>query len=300
MKRYALITAMFSAFLIATNSSSAFTLSITGDDATVGEKPQSSTCGMFGENAFTSDAGNTRYTDEKAYSGGRGLKLTIEEGSKGFGSLGGIIDFPRCDSFGGRVLKKGDEVWVRVHVFFPSDFEFNQNGRNKFLRLRTFDSSGNSEGYNDLYFDGMLDTTTYDYIFEGLQRWYAMGDRDDLFPLGQWRTVEYYLKLDDKTEDEGGDARLRVWIDGQLIGDTGSRANLLTPDSYIESLYFFTYWDNDGAHLTQSFYVDDLIVTSDTPDNVDSNGFPFIGVGSYSGSGDSDPARPLPPALKVD
>jgi hypothetical protein len=279
--------------ILQTSNSSAFTISISGDDGLVGERPQSSTCEMFGENAFTSDAGNTVYTDEKVYGGNQSLKLTIMEGSKGFGSLGGIIRFPNCESVGGRELRKGDEVWVRVHLFFPLNFEFNLNGRNKFIRLRTFDKFGQSEGYNDLYLDASVDHTTYDYIFEGLQQWNSMGEQKDLFPLGQWRTVEFYLKLDDKTQTEGGDARLRVWVDGKLIGNTGDRANLKTSESYIESLYFFTYWDNEGAHKTQSFYVDDLIITSDAPGSRDSNGFPFIGVGSFEHANPPQPPTTL-------
>ncbi|WP_421842843.1 hypothetical protein [Marinobacter algicola] len=304
MKAYSAIAIAAVMILLPLETISAFTISVSGDNASSGQRPLSEGCQLYGEEAFTSDSGNTRYTDEQVYSGDGALKLTIEQGSKGFGSLGGIIDFASCDHVGGRILKKGDEVWVRVHVFFPKNFEFNRNGRNKFLRLRTFSGSGNSEGYNDLYLDGRLDSTPYDYIFEGVQRWYAMGEQEQLFPLGQWRTVEYYLRLDNRTESQGGSARVRVWIDGELIGDTGERANLLTPDSYIESLYFFTYWDNDGAHITQSFYVDDLVVTSDTPENRDANGFPFIGLGkptNGSGSGDSgDAPRPLPPVLTVD
>lgn len=279
-------------------SSSGFTISITGEGGEVGAKPQSSDCQLNGEEVFTSDAGNTTYTDEQVYSGNRALKLVIQEGYKGFGSLGGIIDFQKCSAVGGRLLRKGDEVWVRVHLFFPKGFEFNVNGRNKFLRLRTFNSAGVSEGYNDLYLDAKMDTTPYDYIFEGLQRWYSMGSQDDLFPLGQWRTVEYYLRLDDKTQAEGGNARLRVWVDGKLIGDTGDRANLVTPDSYIGFLYFFTYWDNAGAHKTQTFYADELVLTSDTPANRDSNGFPFIGLGKPGGGGGSV-SKPVPPELNV-
>jgi len=109
------------------------------------------------------------------------------------------------------------------------------------------------------------------------------------FPaLGEWNTIEYYLRLDDQKGTEGGNSMVRTWVNGELLGETNDRNTLLTPESYIESLYMFTFWDNDGAHKTQKLWVDDIIVTSETPSNTDAFGNPMIGTSAVAPSLDGD------------
>jgi len=276
-------------FCAISGGAAAFTISINGDEGTVGQNVVSKDCQQANESSFTSDSGGTFYTDTESYMGGKSLELNIKQGSLGFGSLGGIINFPSCTHTGGKRLIKGDEIWVRLRIKFPNNFEFNQNGRNKFLRLRTFHLDGIkkvSEGYNDLYIDGPPGTelgkpggyAPFQYIFEGAQKWYRMNS--DFFTMGKWNTIEYYLHLDEKTGPEGGNSMVRVWLNGNLIGETSERRTLQRADSFIESLYLFTYWDNDGAHISQKFWVDDLKITTDTPLTQDLNGNPFVGLGN--------------------
>lgn len=285
---------VFFSFLIGVIPLSAqgFTISISGDDGVVGQQVRSADCQQSNEESFTSDSGGTFYTDLESYSGGKSLELNIQQGSTGFGSLGGIIDFNKCTHVSGQKLVKGDEIWIRLRIKFPNNFEFNLNGRNKFLRLRTFHDEGASavsEGYNDLYINsppgvsGGGGNGPFQYIFEGFvgPAWHNMGDYSagDEFPaLGEWHTIEFYLRLDDQKGTEGGDSMVRTWLNGELLGETNNRNTLVTPESYIKSLYLFTYWDNDGAHITQKFWIDDLIITSIEPLATDSNGNPFIGV----------------------
>ncbi len=290
-----LISLMLTLF---SNEASSFDVNISGDRAVVGDPAHARSCEKFGEEVFTGAAGNTVYTDEESYSGGKALKLTVNEGSRGYGTLGGTISFENCEHVGGKRLYKGDELWIRTRLFFPEGFEFNVNGRNKFLRVRAFhyeDGNKVSEGYNDLYIDGHPRDEGYrpfQFIFEGEANWYTMGNIGDFFKRGEWKTVEYYLRLDNEKESEGGQAKVRVWIDGTLIGETGERRTLVTEDSFVESLYFFTYWDNEGAHKTQSFYADDIVLTSETPSERDANGYPYIGMGTSSG--DTRPRPPVP------
>lgn len=279
-------TTLTAALLAASTSSHAFTLKMSGDGGEVGQKAESGTCQIGEEAAFTGIAGDTVYTDEKAYSGSRSLKMTVQEGSTGFGSLGGAIRFTNCTHVEGRNLVKGDELWIRTRLWFPEDFEFHTEGRNKFFRFRAhhLDEFGSekSEGYNDLYINGHPEETNFTpfhFIFEGSPEWYKMGSIDTYFDLGSWNTVEMYLKLDNLKESEGGDARVRVWFDGELIGDTGERRTLKQTDSYLKWFYLFTWWGNSGAHKTQSFYVDDLMLTTDQPMAVDSEGNRYIGLG---------------------
>jgi len=319
MIRYTMTTKLFAVLLVSgllvsgfTGPLFAFTISISGNDGIVGQQVISSNGEQSGEQSFISDSGGTFYTDEESYSEGKSLEMNIQQGSTGFGSFGGIMEFPSYTEIGGERLVKGDEIWVRLRIKFPGDFEFNQNGRNKFLRLRTFSGTGVHEGYNDLYLNHPPGVSTWppddngaangplQYIFEGEQQWYNMGDYSagDQFPaLGEWHTIEYYLRLDDQKGTEGGNSMVRAWLNGELLGETNARNTLSTPESYIESLYLFTFWDNDGAHKTQKLWVDDIIVTSDTPSDLDAQGNPFVGLGNipellgdFDEDGDTDGA----------
>ncbi|PTB98413.1 hypothetical protein C9993_07820 [Marinobacter sp. Z-F4-2] len=274
-----------------------FTIKISGDGGEIGTQASSSECRANGEEALTGNAGLTVYTDEYAYSGDRSLKLTIKEGSTGFGTFGGSINFEKCAHLGGRNLVKGDEIWIRTRLLFPSGFEFN-NGSNKFLRLRSYntvDGKTSSEGYNDLYIHGhpeKEDLKPFWYIFEGEQRWYTFGEPRHFFEDFTWKTVEWYLKFDNKKESEGGDARMRVWVDGELIGDTGERRTLKTDTSFIKYFNLFTWYGNEGSPKTQSLYVDDFFMTTDAPESFDADGNRFIGVG--------DPRTVAKPGSPVD
>ena len=53
---------------------------------------------------------------------------------------------------------------------------------------------------------------------------------------------------------------------------------LNTSDAFADLFYLFSYW-NGGAPQTQTMYVDDIIVTSQTPTTKDAQGNPYIGMG---------------------
>ncbi|MFT5548317.1 MAG: hypothetical protein ACI9CO_000231 [Candidatus Azotimanducaceae bacterium] len=304
MKRFLQLFWSTLLFINVVAQTNAFTISINGDNGTLGETVANKTCQQAGEESFTSDAHLTKYTSKESYGGGRAYEMTALQGKTGFGHFGGIVNFTQCGHAGGRVLVKGEEIWIRFRIKFPRDFQFNSNGRNKFLRLRTFhDENGTpvSEGYNDLYIDGPPGTephkgrAPFQYIFEGAAKWYRLTDAP-FFEMGKWETIEYHIRLDDQKGTEGGNSMMRVWLNGNLIGETNDRNTLKTPESYINSLYFFTYWDNEGADKTQTLWVDDLVITSDRPSEVDANGNPFIGMGELHTF-----PRPLPPHnLQID
>ncbi len=292
-------------------SASAFSITMNAEDGTPGEKAQSKDCRKGNESTFTSDAGRTFYTADESFSGSKSLELNVTEGSRGFGKLGGIIDLPKCTHADGRKLVKGDDIWIRLRLKFPVGFEFNPQGRNKFLRLRTYHNDNGvrkSEGYNDLYINSPPGRANpdggyspYHYIFEGAAQWYRAGTISDFFKLGQWNTIEYHVRLDDKKASEGGNPIVQVWYNGKLIGETSERITLKRSDSYVQELYLFTYWGNYAAHKSQKFYVDDFVMTSDKPTNRDAHGNPFIGVGKPPVTAQPTPSPaspPVPPNIK--
>jgi len=188
-------------FMVFSNNAFAFTVKISGEGGEIGQRAESQDCRASGEEAFTGLAGQTVYTNEEFYSGNRAIKMTINEGEKGFGTFGGSIVFDNCEHVDGKNLRKGDEIWVRTRLFFPEGFRFNQ-GRNKFIRLRTYNEFNGetvSEGYNDLYINGHPEQENFRpfwFIFEGEQNWFGAGTLEDYFEFGKWTTVEFYLKLE--------------------------------------------------------------------------------------------------------
>jgi len=267
------------------SNSPGFTISINANNGTVGERVLSRNGQQSGESSFTTGSGDTFYTDKESYEGGKSLEINSKKGTEGFGSFGGIMHLPQYTHVGGRTLVKGDEIWVRLRIKLPKEFEFN-NGSNKFMRLRVFhneDGKKVSEGYNDLYFNGDSSTALPDphrpfkYIFEGAQKWWQPQGKE-LFKFGEWNTVEYYLYLDDKKGSAGGKSMVRVWLNGKLLGETNDRKTLARPDSFMEFFYLFTWWGNGGARKTQKLWVDDIVVTSITPKARDAKGNPFVGT----------------------
>lgn len=281
---------------------SAFRIEINGETGSLGEQVLSRECGSPSEQSFTSDSTGSTYSNEVVANGEKSIRLSISEGHKGFGLLGGVIDFSQCSIAGAHALAKGSEVWVTTKLWFPADFEFNANGRNKFPRLRTHHMEGDkkiSEGYNDLYLDAPPGTelwkgyAPFQYIFEGRQSWFRMNEGEEFFLKERWNTVEYYLKFDNTKQSEGGDPVMRVWVNGNLIGETREKENMLREDSFVESLYFFTYWDNEGAHRSQHFFADDIVVTNEKPDQLDQFGNPYLGLHLDQSS------KPNPPTLRI-
>ena len=138
-------------FSLSASKSNAWFVNINCNEGKDGEKVSQSSA----LNNFSDAAGGTRYSTEQSVEGGMACKFNIKGGTDGWGQWGGRKGFPSN-------LKKGSEVWVRVHTFFPEDFDYNSDNFGsmlKFLRIHTQSSSTgpsgpcvvNNEGYNDWY-----------------------------------------------------------------------------------------------------------------------------------------------------
>jgi hypothetical protein len=202
-------------------------------------------------------------------------------------------------------LKRGAEVWTRVSLFIPSSFNITTNtGVLKFMRVHTANSSGGNEGYHDLLISNPGTTqwdagvgnwtASYIYNYEGFAKLIGVGTvpTNDAVK-GKWETYEIYVKLDSTSKDAGGMGEVRIWKNNTLLLDRTNTATLVGSSSIADAFYLFTYW-NGNAPATQSLYVDDVIVTSDTPANKDSAGHPFIG-----GTTPKSAAAPMPPKLNA-
>lgn len=283
-------TALLILLLFASSSALSWTRSLTFENGSVGAKTQSSSTEDFDD-----AAGGSYFTDEQILSGNLAAKLTVTEGDTAFGRWGGIINFPQ-------LLGKGDEIWFRVNTFFPEGFNWDSTSSGnllKFLRVHVQTSSGANSGYNDWYLTPEATSIPHQFIYEGQQKWFYFGDPSDEIQRGRWETYEMYVKLDNIPVDQGGTARVRVWKDGRLLSEITGAETLNSSTDTSDRAHLFTYW-NGGAPKTQHMYVDDIVVTSDTPANRDANGNPMVGTSTSSGSGSGSTSRPAPPVLIVD
>jgi len=277
------------ASLFATSSPAlSWTRSLTFENGSIGAKAQSGSTQDFDD-----AAGGSYFTNEQVLSGNIAAKLTVTAGDTAFGRWGGIINFPE-------LLRKGDEVWFRVNTFFPAGFNWDSTSGGsllKFLRVHVQTSSGGNSGYNDWYMTPEATTIPHQFLYEGQQQWFRFGAASDEVQRGRWETYEMYIKLDNIPVDQGGTARVRVWKDGRLLSEITGAETLNSATDTSDRAHLFTYW-NGGAPKTQHMYVDDIVVTSDTPSGRDANGYPMVGTpgsGGQTGPG----SRPLPPVLDV-
>ena len=212
-------------------------------------------------------------TEDEAYGGSHGCRLSVVGGTDGWGTWGGAIRFPSK-------LVRGDQLWIRVRTKVPMDFDYGSYGageRLKFLRVHTAGEDGKHIGYDDLYIQREGSANPFNWIYESEEIWSPVGETSDGIQRGTWETYEIYLKFDNVPQAAGGAARVRIWKNGRLLKDIQDRITLRTALAYADYFYFFTYW-NGNAPKTQFMFTDDVIVQSAVPSARDAEGFAFIGT----------------------
>ncbi len=182
-------------------------------------------------------AGRTLYTKEQTYTGGQAAVLHARRGKEEFGRWGGTITFPKH-------LHKGDEVWWRVHTHWPKGMDYSASPRLKFMRIHTCPKGGGNFGYDDIYMNAPGSKHPLQFIYEGQHKWSMIGTAEDAVQYDAWECYEYYVKFDDKSVDDGGDARVRFWKNGKLLADITDRITLKKPDAYADAAFLFTYWNS--------------------------------------------------------
>jgi len=216
-------------------------------------------------------AGRTKASSEKAHQGHRSARMAIHQGDKGgFGRWGGVIPVKPA-------LPRGSEIWVRLFVFWPGDFEFSAAPWMKFIRLHNQTGDKKNGGYNDLYVDNAdRNKSVLRTIKEGHNVWRTY----DGPPLARdrWESYEVYLFIDNESVDAGGKGRCRVWRDGKLIFDRTDVPTVSTADGAIDYLYLFTYWNNEKPPMNHVF-VDDIVIATGAspPPNSDASGNTCVG-----------------------
>lgn len=216
-------------------------------------------------------AGRSRISREQAHRGQQAARLAIRAGDGGgFGQWGAVLPIRPA-------LGKGQEIWVRLYVYWPKSFQFSATPWMKFLRFHTKSADGQNRGYNDLYVDRAdQDTSVLRTIKEMHDKWAVYDGR--AIAREQWERYEMYLSLDNVPADAGGRARVRIWRDDELIFDRPDVPTLAYATDVLDSFFLFTYWNNEKPPDNHCF-VDDLAIatSANSPPQRDAAGHPIIG-----------------------
>jgi len=262
------LTSVVAYLLLFSSPAFAWVVSAGFEGGTVGTRAESPN-----PDAFDEAAEDSKYVDSPVLTGNQAGSVSINQGEEGFGDWGGILNFPTD-------LGEGDELWFRVNVYYPQGWEFRSVGEGlKFMRVAT----GANEGFHTVLIKG--DTTgglvyvnsevNGDDIFDdnGPYPWPALRNLGTDVVRDQWTTYEMYLKF----SSVRGEGIYRVWQDENLLFEGLETATLKTANSTSSAAYLYTNW-NDGAPRTQRSYVDDILITNETPGKVDAFGNPMIGM----------------------
>ncbi len=279
--------------ILFTGHANAWVITADFEQGNVGDKAM-----LPNPDAFHSHANDSRYASSPVLSGNQSGSVTVQGGdtSGGFGKWGGSWKFPAP-------LKENDEIWFRVWVYYPIDFNFSSSSPEgmKFMRIHVASANGDNEGYHHnyikqvgnrggLFVGGEVIGPDGKTIFDNKPMNELRGNNNTgiaKVTLGQWHAFEQYVKFSSKP----GQGIRRTWHNGKLVMEDKQTATLGSSSSISDFIYIWTYW-NGGAPKTQTAYIDNVTITSDPPGNTDSNGNLFIGTGNVVIK-----ARPNPPEV---
>lgn len=225
-----------------------------------------------GSNGFTYSGTQTFYDNTQVHSGSMAARMhwTNTGGAEGFTYTHG--------EFG--TSSYNNELWIRGYFYFPAGFRFQAWPYCKFIRAQ---SAGGSNGYVSVEFNTDSNGNAQLVQSNEPSSGYIADIPKSNITTGTWHYVEQYVKF-------GNPGIQRIWLDGVLkLNDTshytGTGGNLI---------YIMTQWNGWDEHFTspQDQWIDDIVITTDTPANRDANNYPMIGPTSGS-----TPVVTLPPPL---
>ena len=208
--------------------------------------------------AFDDIAGSTLYDAANAYEGARCAKLQIANNVEGFGTWGGLIDFPQ-------VVGKGQRFWLQLYIKMPSAFLIKTptNGSLKYIRVRQKKVDATNAGFFDLQFkDDDQTSSEFRMIKEVQDVWQEFG-ADGVFTRDTWHRHTLCIDVDNVAVANGGSGRVRFWQNGTLQVSSTTLTPLVNATDLMDSLYLFTYW-NGFSPQAQHLFVDKIQMSTDS------------------------------------
>lgn len=205
-----------------------------------------------GASGFTEAFSRTTFSDEQVYEGTKAAKIAMLADE--LNTMGGRVNFTST-------CAKGDVLWAELYVYLPSAFSIASASGGpsqiKFLRVRCEQPGGINEGYVDVYLrkDAQGDGTFWS-IKEG-QDIPSVSGATTGFPRNSWARVNWYIKFDNVSQNDGGGGRMALWLNGALQENRTDITPLIAANAYAPFFLLFTYWNN-GAPQDQHCYADSI------------------------------------------
>jgi hypothetical protein len=195
------------------------------------------------------------FTTAQVHEGDFAAAVRIQEGSDGFPTWGGQINFPDA-------LVKGDVLWHQMWVYYPPNPTFivvSSNNWLKYWRVRNRTAADTHVGYFDLLLRRDMDGTAVpQWLFQKEDPFYDFETFGANIPLprGQWVRQTTRCVVDNIARDDGGLGEVMFWQNGVLLANRSIRTISNATDRWI-AWWLHTFW-NGGAPQTQESYVDDI------------------------------------------
>ncbi len=222
------------------------------------------------------------YDSAHAHSGNLSIRVHFRDEKNGYG---GYQNLPKA-------VTPGETVWYRVYLYMPSTLSLSYGdvsgdgfGWNKFLVMAKLDHGSprmyvqpRSSYKVDFGQSGFYGTGLY-VNHDGLGSGYChLQQSTYTFPRDKWFALQmaWHVATDSS-------AWIREWSDDKFIGQCDGAGQV--PSGYdVQSWGIGDYW-NGGAWIkngsTADFWIDDVVVTVQSPNTTDSGGRPFIDPGSF-------------------
>jgi hypothetical protein len=176
--------------------------------------------------------------------GKRVLETSIGKGETGWGHWGyGLESLPK--------LRAGDELWYRVAMFFPEEFDFwTDHGSLKTFRFcRQTISDKKNRGCVDMQIQASGSWRIGSEYDNWGKSWLQV--KGGKVVKGEWGLFEVYMKM-------GDPGIMRMWKDGVLFAEYNQFETLQEGAQFLRVLQF-TYW-NGSAPKTQGMLMDHITV----------------------------------------
>lgn len=158
----------------------------------------------------------------------------------------------------------GVTKWLRLQFNTTSSFQWETESARLTYQLGGFSgnscsSAGSSPTVSILTVEGVPngDHVSFDSV---------NGPR--IVPRDQWRALQFQIHWSTTA------GWVRVWDHDTYVGQFSAGATL-EPGTYLTNLVLGDYW-NGGSRQSTSWYIDELIITTQTPNTLDGGGRPYI------------------------
>jgi hypothetical protein len=221
-----------------------------------------------GSTGFDSAGTTTTFSTTMAHTGTKSAKFIHPVGQDDWNEATGIIGIPN--------VAEGGEIWIRWYDYIVPTWDWTANPVVKVMRIGTYNTGGEGEGWLSVFAhhtDGMIMLSN-----EPLD---IQTNSTTAFTQGAWTCYEMYVKL----HATAGQAIFRIWKNGILVHNDITHATFVNATDTARIVYVWSYW-NGNVPATQTDYLDDLIITSDTPANRDAADNPMIGPSDWESEAD--------------